>query len=140
MNRRTLSVLDVLTEGTKNQTSIRIHLPGMTPKEVAYHARPTRSSITERSRRPERPDSRPINPPVVVNNLSAVPKTAPLNTQWPPKSNKASEETMWRRAVPINPSVESDKPAVTEPVNPPTPKSAPLQKHNRAFVSEMIVP
>ncbi|CCA68817.1 hypothetical protein PIIN_02678 [Serendipita indica DSM 11827] len=139
MNKRTLSVFDVLTEGTKNQTSIRIQIPGMAPKEVAYHARPTRAVPTERPRRLERPEIRPTNPPAVVNSTPAVPKSAPLNSQWPPKSNKGSDEAVWRRAIPVT-SAENEQPSAAEPTNPPTPKSAPLQKHNRAFSSPLGTP
>ena len=136
MNRRTLSVMESLTQSpTGGTVHLRVKIPGSPLRTIPYsdsllHAPKTTS-------RPRREDLR-VNassyPSPPTGGPASAPKTAPSGGQWPNKA-KGSEEAVWRRAVPVTASL--DQPAVPPlPEGSPALKSAPGAKHNKTFVSK----
>ncbi|KAG8833599.1 hypothetical protein FRC17_010351 [Serendipita sp. 399] len=141
MSRRTLSVMDTLLETTNSELhQLRIKVPGRPLRVVPYSYPKARvQQPVVRLRRDERPNNAPppSTPPALPNGVvPQAPKTAPLNTQWPPKS-KGSDEAVWRRGVPLPTATKqegADEGSSQASLNVP-PQTAPITKLNHGFVS-----
>ncbi|KIM20406.1 hypothetical protein M408DRAFT_138383 [Serendipita vermifera MAFF 305830] len=138
MNRRTLSVIESLTQGpTGGTVHLRVKIPGRPTRTVPYaEFVPHAPQASKGASRPRREDLR-VNassyPSPPTGGPSPAPKTAPSGGQWPNKA-KGSDEAVWRRAVPVTASLEQP-PVPPVPEMSPAPKSTPGPKHNRNFSS-----
>lgn len=142
MSRRTLSVSDALVEPASLLPGrLRVRIPGQTVRVVPY-GDPSNRLPPMNGSRPRRDETRPNTLASTTPNVNGVvpgPKSAPSNSQWPPRS-KGSDEPVWRRAVPVTavPERASSAAALSgSPKTPLTSKSVPGSKHSRSLASQV---
>ncbi|KAG8822357.1 hypothetical protein FRC19_006138 [Serendipita sp. 401] len=125
MSRRTLSVMDTLSETTNSELNqLKIKVPGRPLRVVPYSYPKVRvQPPVARPRREDLPNGVP---------LLQAPKTAPLNTQWPPKA-KGADDAVWRRGVALHSSSAKQEESNSQSSATVQPQTAPITKHNHGF-------